>query len=130
MTKIPEQIREKFIETFYDEVKFGILNAIDFYDSVNLKRLAVLVGRPETTTIRHIKKLLDEKLITIDAEKTAKEWGKFYKLSEPVRLLFDERKNRIQNVKIGFMMKLVTLRRKVNKKLKISWLKLFFQKKI
>ncbi|MHA1356118.1 MAG: hypothetical protein ACTSR1_13185 [Candidatus Heimdallarchaeota archaeon] len=49
MTKIPEQIREKFIETLYDEVKFGIINAIDFYESVNLKRLAVLVGRPETT---------------------------------------------------------------------------------
>ncbi|MHA1740363.1 MAG: hypothetical protein ACTSXA_04855 [Candidatus Heimdallarchaeota archaeon] len=92
MTKIPEQIREKFIETLYDEVKFGIINAIDFYESVNLKRLAVLVGRPETTTIRYIKKLLAEELITIDAEKTAKEWGKFYKLSEPVQLLFDERR--------------------------------------
>ncbi|MHA1367757.1 MAG: hypothetical protein ACTSP5_15300 [Candidatus Heimdallarchaeota archaeon] len=90
MTKIPEQIREKFIETLYDEVKFGIINAIDFYESVNLKRLAVLVGRPETTTIRYIKKLLAEELITIDAEKTAKEWGKLKQNTERENWIHDE----------------------------------------
>jgi hypothetical protein len=88
--KIPEKIREKYKDLAIDELKYSIVTAINWYNSLNLKNIARLVGRPETTTIRYIKQLLEDGLIDIDAEKTASSWGKFYKLSENVRKLYDE----------------------------------------
>jgi len=78
-------VEEKLEKVIYDEVSFGILTSLRFYGSLNLKRLAQLIGRPETTTIRHLKHLLEDKLIDIDAEKTASSWGKFYRLSKSVK---------------------------------------------
>jgi hypothetical protein len=91
MTKISEKIQEKYDEAFFDEVRFGIITALEFYKSANLKRLSVLVGRPETTTIRYVKKLLEDEIIEIDQVKTASDWGKFYKLTDPVLAIIDER---------------------------------------
>lgn len=89
--KVSEEIKQKYNEAIFDEVKNGIIIALEFYDSLNLKRLAELIGRPETTTIRYVKKLLDDGLITLDVNKTASDWGKFYKLSDSVNLLIEER---------------------------------------
>lgn len=89
-SKVSDDIRKKYKEVVYDEVKYGIISAIIWYDSLNLKNLARLVGRPETTIIRYIKQLLEEGLIDIDAEKTASSWGKFYKLSADVRKIYEE----------------------------------------
>jgi hypothetical protein len=79
--KIEEQI-EKIV---YDEVSFSIITSLRFHESLNLKRIAQLIGKPETTTIRHLKQLLKNGLIDIDAEKTASSWGKFYCLSKQVK---------------------------------------------
>lgn len=89
--KISEEIKQKYDKAIYEEVKNGIIIALEFYNSLNLKRLAELIGRPETTTIRYVKKLLDEGLIVLDVEKTALDWGKFYKLSDSVISLIEER---------------------------------------
>jgi len=78
-------IEEKLEKVIYDEVSFGILTSLRFYGSLNLKRLAQLIGKPETTTIRHLKQLIEDELIDIDAEKTASSWGKFYRLSKVVK---------------------------------------------
>jgi predicted transcriptional regulator len=79
--------KEKFERVLYDEVSFSILISLRFYGSLNLKKIAQLIGKPETTTIRHLKQLLEENLIDIDAEKTASSWGKFYYLTEPVKAI-------------------------------------------
>ncbi|MBK5113351.1 MAG: hypothetical protein KGD59_02330 [Candidatus Heimdallarchaeota archaeon] len=78
-------IEEKLEKVVYDEVSFGILTSLRFYGPLNLKRLAQLIGKPETTTIRHLKQLIEDELIDIDAEKTASSWGKFYCLSKVVQ---------------------------------------------
>lgn len=77
-----EEIRKSYNELVYDEVKFAIVTAIQYYSSLNLKKMSELIGRPETTTIRYVKKLLEDELIVIDVEKTATDWGKFYRLSD------------------------------------------------
>jgi hypothetical protein len=94
--KNPDEIKKKYQEIVYDEVKYGIITAIIWYDSLNLKELARLVGRPETTTIRYVKQLLEDGLIDVDAEKTATSWGKFYKLSTVVRELYDKQLKAIE----------------------------------
>ena len=80
-------IEEKLGKLVYDEVSFGILITLRFYGSLNLKKIAQLIGKPETTTIRHLKQLLKDGMIDIDAEKTALSWGKFYSLTKPVKAI-------------------------------------------
>ncbi|HUU77334.1 MAG TPA: winged helix-turn-helix transcriptional regulator [candidate division Zixibacteria bacterium] len=92
-----EKIKKNFSELVYDEVKFAIVTAIQYYSSLNLKKLSELIGRPETTTIRYVKKLLEDELIIIDIEKTATDWGKFYCLSDYANDLIVKRNLEIDN---------------------------------
>lgn len=92
-----EAIKKKYNDLVYDEVKFAIVTAIQHYSSLNLKKLSELIGRPETTTIRYVKKLLEDELIVIDIEKTATDWGKFYRLSDFVNDLIVNRNLEIDN---------------------------------
>jgi len=85
--QVSEELKQKFEDTIYDEVKYGIITALQWYGSANLKKLSQLVDRPETTTLRYLKQLLAENLIDVDAEKTATSWGKFYRLSDEARVL-------------------------------------------
>lgn len=85
--QISEELKQKYEDSIYDEVKYGIITALQWYGPANLKKLSQLVDRPETTTIRYLKQLLAEKLIDVDAEKTATSWGKFYQLSDEAKTL-------------------------------------------
>ena len=89
-------IVEKLEKLVYDEVSFGILISLRFYESLNLKKIAQLIGKPETTTIRHLKQLLEEDLIDIDAEKTASSWGKFYCLTKAVKAIVEKEDAELQ----------------------------------
>lgn len=85
-------IEEKYAKIMYDDVSYGIITSLRFNETLNLKKLAELIGKPETTTIRHLKQLLEDKLIDIDPEKTASSWGKFYQLSDPVKKIIEKTK--------------------------------------
>ncbi|NHJ47910.1 MAG: hypothetical protein FK733_08990 [Asgard group archaeon] len=110
--KILEEIRKKYKRLASDELKYRIVTAINWYESLNLKNLARLVSRPETTTIRYIKQLLEDGLIDIDAEKTASSWGKYYKLSENLRKLYDEQFKAIEDREESIIMEFESLKRK------------------
>lgn len=101
--KVSEELRKKYEEAYFDEVKFGILYALQKYDSLNLKRLAQLVDRPETTTLRYIKQLLIDKLIDVDAKKTATSWGKFYQLSREIMHLVAEESKQAEERERDFL---------------------------
>ncbi|NHJ38571.1 MAG: winged helix-turn-helix transcriptional regulator [Asgard group archaeon] len=111
-SKISDDIRKKYEEVVYDEVKYGIISAIIWYDSLNLKNLARLLGRPETTIIRYTKKLLEEGLIDVDAEKTASSWGKFYKLSSGVKKLYEEEMKALEMREESILKEYETLKNK------------------
>ena len=64
--EISNEIKKSYDEAIYDEVKYGILIALEFYKSLNLKKLAEILDRPKTTTLRYLKNLLNEGLIILD----------------------------------------------------------------
>ncbi|MFW9922071.1 MAG: hypothetical protein ACFFDW_02155 [Candidatus Thorarchaeota archaeon] len=96
--QIDEELKKKFEDLVLDEVKYGIMTALEMYDSLNLKKLAQLVGRPETTTIRYVKALLSDGFIDIDAEKTASSWGKFYRLSAQSLYITEKKREMTEEV--------------------------------
>ncbi|UJG41359.1 MAG: hypothetical protein K9W45_02590 [Candidatus Heimdallarchaeum aukensis] len=87
-----KEIEEKYEKLWVDDPnKFAIITALSWYGSLNLKKLSTLIGKPETTTLRYLKQLLDDNMVEVDAEKTASSWGKFYRLEENIASLY--RKN-------------------------------------
>ena len=87
-------MQEKYENLYLDEIKYIIVTALEMYDTLNLKRLAKLIEKPESSTVRYLKQMLVEKLIVIDAEKTASSWGKFYKLSPEIKKYSQETKQK------------------------------------
>lgn len=74
-----------------DEIKLGIIFALKMFGSMNLKSIAKIVNKPESTTLRHIKSMMpykadnqdgfEIKLLEIDMEATEQKWGKYYRLT-------------------------------------------------
>ena len=84
-----EEIEERYKRLWKEEPrKFAIITCLGWYGSTNLKKISALIGKPETTTLRYIKQLIEEGLIEVDAEQTATKWGKYYKLVEEVEELY------------------------------------------
>jgi DNA-binding Lrp family transcriptional regulator len=90
--KTTNELKEIYDNLIYDEIKFGIITALQWNETLNLKKIAQMIRKPETTTIRYLKQLLEDGLLDIDAEKTATSWGKFYRLSAAVNELYEEQK--------------------------------------
>jgi len=77
-----EFFSSKLKEIVQDFDKFAVIAALETYESLNLKELSLLLQKPRTTLLGHIKILLEDHLIEIDSRTTAEKWGKFYKLTE------------------------------------------------
>ena len=73
-----------------DDTEFQIITALRWYGSLNLKKISKLIQRPESTTLRFIRKLRDRKIIEFDSVTSEKSWGNFYKLSNRVRALYED----------------------------------------
>lgn len=84
-----ENLETKFKKLWKEDPnKFAIITSLGWYGSINLKKISSLIDKPETTTLRYLKKLIEEGLIEVDAEKTASSWGKYYKLVDEVSELY------------------------------------------
>ena len=99
---ITEDRRLEIEDLLSNEIKFGIVSVIIWMGSSNLKKIAQFIDKPESTTIRHIKQLLEEGILDLDSEKTKKDWGTFYTLSqdmnEVIRLNNQENEKRQESV--------------------------------
>ena len=89
-TKEYERIKQQYFTLVSDEIEYGIVTALNWYESLNLKKLAVMLNKPESTTLRYIRKLKDKGIIVFDSEKSEDSWGKYYKLSPAVKQIYDE----------------------------------------
>jgi len=84
---VPEK-KESVLETrvremVKNETRYGIFMAIRTYGSLNIKRLAEILGKTESTIFHHITEMLKEpKILGIDLNKTEQNRGKFYRLTE------------------------------------------------
>ena len=72
-----------------DETEFQIITALRWYGALNLKRISRLIQRPESTTLRFVRKMKDSNKIVFDSETSEKNWGNFYKLSPKVSNLYE-----------------------------------------
>ncbi len=119
----PTGINEKYEEAISDDVKFGIITALEIYEPLNLKKLSQLVGRPETTTIRYLKQLLSDELIDVDAETTATSWGKYYKLSKSVRKITDKIREEQEKREVEVFTELLNYREKTEEETRDLFIK-------
>lgn len=77
-----DKLHKHFDELLGNETRYGLVMAIKNFGSLNIKTLARLLGKAESTIFHHITELLKEpKIIEIDTEKTEKTRGKYFKLS-------------------------------------------------
>jgi len=128
-TKKLEEIKEKYENIIFDEVKYGIFTALVLYKSLNLKKLAQLVGRPETTTIRYVKQLLSDGLIDVDTVKTATSWGKFYCLSKEAKVLSEIFTKQLLDREKRVFTQLMALRGKSEEEIQKAYVKEILSKK-
>lgn len=84
-----KKVKENYFALVTDEIEFGIVTALNWFESLNLKKLAVMLDKPESTTLRYIRKLKDNGIIVFDSEKSEDSWGKFYKLSPQIKNTYD-----------------------------------------
>jgi hypothetical protein len=85
-----EKKMSKMEDIFQHKITSGIIFCLYIFGSLNLKDLTVLLGQSKTSTLRYLKEILESDMIEIDQVKTAKNWGKFYRLTSPIRLILNE----------------------------------------
>ncbi len=89
-SKAYKHIKNKFYELIKDETELGIVTALQWYKTLNLKKISRMIDKPESTTLRYIRKLKDAGIIVFDSEKSEDSWGKFYKLSSESEAIYGE----------------------------------------
>ncbi|MFW9923993.1 MAG: ArsR family transcriptional regulator [Candidatus Thorarchaeota archaeon] len=83
------EIRVK--EMIMNETRHAIFMAIRTYGSLNIKTLAEILGKTESTIFHHLSIMLEEpKIIEIDIQKTEKSRGKFYQLSKKLVDIYEK----------------------------------------
>ncbi|NPD88941.1 MAG: winged helix-turn-helix transcriptional regulator [Asgard group archaeon] len=85
-----KKTKNKYLTLVDDEIEFGIVTALNWYESLNLKKIAIMINKPESTTLRYIRKLKNDGIIAFDSKKSEDSWGKFYKLSSITKKLYDD----------------------------------------
>jgi predicted transcriptional regulator len=128
-TKKQKTTKERFEKIFYNNIEFGIITSLKIHSSLNLKRIAKLIDKPESTTIRYLKKLLEEGLIIIDTEETAQKWGKFYCLSDEIEKLYENHMKEAKNRNKGVLEEIVEYKDKSEEELKEFLLEKALEKK-
>ncbi len=89
-TKDYKEIKNRFYTLIQDETELGIVTALHWYKTLNLKKISIMINKPESTSLRYIRKLKDQGIIVFDSEKSEDSWGKFYKLSSHSKTIYDE----------------------------------------
>lgn len=84
-----KDIKDQYLTFTDDDIVFSVVTALNWYESLNLKKLAIMLNKPESTTLRYIRKMKDSGIIVFDSEKSEDSWGKYYKLSDSTKKLYD-----------------------------------------
>lgn len=85
--KEQSEMKELYEKLFSKGVGMGIIMALYIYETLNLKKIATLIGKLETTTLNQVKKLLEEGFIEVDSKATARSRGTYYKLTDLTKKL-------------------------------------------
>ena len=94
--KIDSNILNRFNQLVEDETEYSIVTTLQWYNSLNLKKISTMIGKPESTTLRYIRRLKKEGVIEFDSEKSEDSWGKYYKLSSDVKTIYESVQKEIE----------------------------------
>ncbi|MHA1474959.1 MAG: hypothetical protein ACTSQ5_07200 [Promethearchaeota archaeon] len=73
---------KEIMKVFANESQSGIITQIITFGSLNLKLLAKMINKSESTTLGHVKKLIEIDYIELDKDESESRWGKFYKITK------------------------------------------------
>jgi hypothetical protein len=79
-------VSDELLKLLEDEVKISTIFGLYLFDTLNLKHISRIIHKGESTTLRHLKTLIGQKVIEIDMEKSAQSWGKYYRLTSTFKL--------------------------------------------
>ena len=96
MTK--EEANERLTDMLSSGSRSSILFSLFIYKSLNLKTLSRYIGKSKSTTLEHIKKLIEQDYIEFDDESS--KWGKYYRPKPVVRLLMEYDRSDIDNTDV------------------------------
>ena len=76
-----KELEEKIQKIADNETQYSILMVVRTFGSANIKTLAEVIGKTESTIFHHISEMIKEpKVIEMDIERTETARGKYYKL--------------------------------------------------
>lgn len=81
---------QEFFSVFSNENYFNIMMQILTFGPLNLKQLANMIDKSQSTTLSYIRILLKQKLIAFDTKASEQYWGKYYSLSDKGRKMFNK----------------------------------------
>ena len=84
-----DELHQRILEIFHDENKAGIYTILRLYAPMNLKGIARVLGKAESTLHPHLKKLFDEEIIEIDEVVSNRYPGKFYRVKQEIVDLYE-----------------------------------------
>ncbi len=85
-----KQLQESFVKLHENEIQFSIVSCLAWYGSLNLRQISNLIGKPEPTTYRYARQLLDSGLIVLDKDMSTAKRGKYYILSDDLKKIATE----------------------------------------
>jgi DNA-binding MarR family transcriptional regulator len=83
-TNASSNFEKRYSDLIKNDTRYGIIMALKTYGSQNIKVLAEILGKTESTIFHHLEELRREpKIVEMDVEKTQTKRGKYFKLTEP-----------------------------------------------
>jgi len=80
-------------ELYKNEQEFSVLTTIEWYGALNVKQVALLIGKSEPTAHRQIQNLVKKGLLIVDTTKTASKRGKFFTISPEIQEISETTKH-------------------------------------
>ena len=109
-----KQLQESFVKLHENEIQFSIVTCLAWYGSLNLRQISHLIGKPEPTTYRYARQLLDEGLIILDNEMSTAKRGKYYVLSPDLRNIATEDSEKYEDIEEDSVKRIKEIREKIN----------------
>ena len=107
-------LQESFARLHENEIQFSIVTCLAWYGSLNLRQISNLIGKPEPTTYRYARQLLDDGLLILDNKMSTSKRGKYYVLSDDLRNIATEKNKEYEDIEEKSIERISEIREKLN----------------
>ena len=106
-------LQNSFANLHENEIQFSIVTCLAWYGSLNLRQISHLIGKPEPTTYRYARQLLDNGLIILDNEMSTSKRGKYYNLSPDLKNVATDDSKQYEDLEEDSIERIKTIREKI-----------------